>query len=88
MMEKAEECPRCGEVARWRYNAQQCDACGYPQPDALVQELVEALKQIEWLDELSGYTLTVADAQTAVRIARETRQKHQALLDRIGGKHE
>ena len=43
IIEKREECPRCGEVQRWVYDAQICAACGFgnlssvdaaPNPDA------------------------------------------------------
>lgn len=29
MLEKAGECPRCGEIKRWLYDAQICAACDY-----------------------------------------------------------
>ena len=29
IIEKREECPRCGEVQRWVYDAQICAACGF-----------------------------------------------------------
>lgn len=28
-IEKLEECPRCGEVKRWKYDAQICAVCDY-----------------------------------------------------------
>ena len=28
-IEKLEECPRCGEVKKWLYDAQICGACDY-----------------------------------------------------------
>jgi ribosomal protein L37E len=29
MIEKREECPRCGEVSRWNYDGQICAACDF-----------------------------------------------------------
>ena len=29
MLEKREECPQCGEVKRWLYDAQICATCGH-----------------------------------------------------------
>jgi Zn ribbon nucleic-acid-binding protein len=29
MVEKCEECPSCGEIKRWLYDAQICATCGY-----------------------------------------------------------
>lgn len=29
MIEKSEECPACGEIRRWLYDAQICAACGH-----------------------------------------------------------
>lgn len=34
MIEKLEECPDCGEIKRWLYDAQMCAACGHGIPYA------------------------------------------------------
>ncbi|WP_422366384.1 hypothetical protein [Pelagibius sp.] len=49
--EKEEECPRCGEVKRWLYDAQICAACNYGNKASPSQEAAYTFE--DWIAELN-----------------------------------
>lgn len=52
MIEKSEECPRCGEVKRWLYDAQICGECGYPNREPqIVPDNPHAVPREELLEK-------------------------------------
>lgn len=40
MIEKSEECPRCGEVRKWLYDVQICVQCYFPEKAPELGEIV------------------------------------------------
>lgn len=86
MLEKSEECPQCGEIKRWLYDAQICAACGhgdrYKESREIAALRAEVLRLTEQMS--SARADGFAECREMARLEAIARLASSALVMAIG----